>query len=1029
MDYYELDINKLLGMPKGPDDILQILSTGLNEKQPWALSFADSVFKDLADKIKNLKIESKPIKIDGEAISKEINEGIQENISKDIDKTIENIRDGLKDVSKDLSKIDKKDRINVSSLLGQTPQMGLTTRIKYQGLVKNIISKIEKGLPEKIDLGAIDKLQISSIFAPPGDKSYPLQGLTLAWKWNNLKKDILKKIKAPTEDINISADKININSIFAPPGDDVYPLQGITLAWKWNSLRKEILKKIKPPTSDILLTKENINLNGIFAPPGDKLYPLQGLTLALKWNNLRKEILKKIKPPTDDISLTKENINLNSIFAPPGDKLYPLQGITFAWKWNSIRKEILKKIKLPPGDIVFDKNTITLDTIMGVTPRASILTRMRWNQLQRTIIDKIQKGLNQPEKKISAPQETKKTKVKDEKTVQEKRKVISSKEIEEKKTEKITKPALTPVITKPKDFKSLEEKDTSVKISGFTKEAINSLTNIPGLKKVKEITKPEPKKIEKKDSNAMPAWVKMLGMAGVALIGGGLASVTSSMFDSGPFKGMKKLLGTLSIQLGTVFSSFFVKHASKHLGKLITNLSENLVKVLGKVFPKAAETVGKLGGKLGGKLFSLGAKSIGVFLKPILKRLPLIGSIISFGSAFSRFKQGDILGGVLDVCSGIATLVPGIGTILSIGIDVISAVRDMKTPQEQRVKQGASGGIAIFKIMGKAAAKFFAKGMLKRIPIIGSLFSFADAFNMFRQGNILKGLLDVASGIANFFPGIGTAISIGIDVLNSFIKPNEEAKNNVQSQTKNTKSIFSMAKEWMHGKMKTIWGKLPAPLKWLLKHHPITGPLISMLGLDKKDEKIDGKDILIDKQPNVSKKNIAVVDTKPKNNKQETAGDFIKTQMENERKIKENNIKNKMSGITPPIQKVNIPVTPDFTIRKNQHIQKDNNSNIIATRDEKLFSKLTSTIKELHPPQNNRVFEQMHNDINSLVKRMDAAMVTMKNVAHTANKSEAPSFARGELAGISDDAGSSRDPAYILRSRAWDRLRKGYVVL
>ncbi len=1027
MDYYELDINKLLGMPKGPDDILQILSMGLNEKQPWALSFADSVFKDLADKIKGLKIESKPIKIDGEAISKEINEGIQENISKDIDKTVENIRDGLKDASKDLSRIDKKDRINVSSLLGQTPQMGLTTRIKYQGLVKNIISKIEKGLPEKIDLGAIDKLQISSIFAPPGDKVYPLQGITLAWKWNNLKKDILKKIKAPTEDINISADKININSIFAPPGDDVYPLQGITLAWKWNSLRKEILKRIKPPTSDISLTKENINLNSLFAPPGDKLYPLQGITLAWKWNSLRKEILKRIKPPTEDISLTKENINLSDIFAPPGDKLYPLQGITLAWKWNSLRKEILNKVKPPKKNIILDENTITLDTIMGVTPRAGLLTRMRWNQLQRTIIDKIQKGLTQPERKINTPSETKKSRTKNEKIVQEKRTIIS-KEIEEKKPEKTTKQTLTPTTAKPKDFKSLEEKDISVKISGFTKEAINSLSNLPGLKKVKEVTKPEPKKLEKKDSNAMPAWVKMLGLAGVALIGGGLASVTSSMFDSGPFKGMKKLLGTLSIQLGTVFSSFFVKHASKHLGKLITNLSENLVTVLGKVFPKAAETVGKLGGKLGGKLFSIGAKGVGVFLKPILKKLPLIGSIISFGSAFSRFKQGDILGGILDVSSGLASLVPGIGTLLAIGIDVISAVRDIKTPQEQRVKQGASGGIAIFKIIGKAAAKFFAKGLLKRIPIIGSLFSFADAFNMFRQGNILKGLLDVASGIANFFPGIGTAISIGIDVLNSFIKPSEENKTNIQPQTKNTKSIFSMAKEWMHGKMKTIWGKLPASLKWLLKHHPITGPLIGMLGLDKKDEKIDGKDILLDKQPNISEKNITIADTKPKNKKTETAGDFIKIQMENERKIRENNIKNKTSNNTLPVQKTHTPV-PDFAIRKNQPMQKNQSVDVIATRDEKLFSKLASTIKELHPPQNNRVFEQIHNDINSLVKRMDAAMITMKNVAHTSNKSEAPPFARGELAGISDDAGSSRDPAYILRSRAWDRLRKGYVIL
>jgi len=40
-----------------------------------------------------------------------------------------------------------------------------------------------------------------------------------------------------------------------------------------------------------------------------------------------------------------------------------------------------------------------------------------------------------------------------------------------------------------------------------------------------------------------------------------------------------------------------------------------------------------------------------------------------------------------------------------------------------------------------------------------------------------------------------------------------------------------------------------------------------------------------------------------------------------------------------------------------------------------------------------------------------------------------PTSVSADLPGIPLDAGDVRDPAYTLRTRAWDRIRKGYVVL
>ena len=82
----------------------------------------------------------------------------------------------------------------------------------------------------------------------------------------------------------------------------------------------------------------------------------------------------------------------------------------------------------------------------------------------------------------------------------------------------------------------------------------------------------------------------------------------------------------------------------------------------------------------------------------------------------------------------------------------------------------------------------------------------------------------------------------------------------------------------------------------------------------------------------------------------------------------------------------------------------------------------------MKPSQNNSIFEQMHNDISMLVKRIDRAIVTMNN-DHSTKKTNTSPVVREGLAGISEDAGFLRDPAYVLRARAWDRLRKGYVVL
>lgn len=200
-------------------------------------------------------------------------------------------------------------------------------------------------------------------------------------------------------------------------------------------------------------------------------------------------------------------------------------------------------------------------------------------------------------------------------------------------------------------------------------------------------------------------------------LAGALALAVGSWFDSGPFKGLMKEIGKLGTQ---IFGTKVLAEASK-------------------LFPALVK-----------------------FIKPIARRLPIIGTIIDFGSAISRIMKGDFIGGVIDLASGVATLVPGIGTVISIGLGFLNAARDLSGQTEDAKAGKASKEGNIFALMTQAAVKFGSKFLpkLKFLPIIGSLFSFASAYNHFKSGKVVQGILDVVAGVAGFFPGVGTVISL-----------------------------------------------------------------------------------------------------------------------------------------------------------------------------------------------------------------------------------------------------------------------------
>ena len=86
---------------------------------------------------------------------------------------------------------------------------------------------------------------------------------------------------------------------------------------------------------------------------------------------------------------------------------------------------------------------------------------------------------------------------------------------------------------------------------------------------------------------------------------------------------------------------------------------------------------GKLAGKLGGKFF-------GKFLgKSVLKKLPLFGLGAAGVFAVSRFTRGDVIGGLMELASGVLSTIPGLGTVGSVLVDLGLAARDVGREMER----------------------------------------------------------------------------------------------------------------------------------------------------------------------------------------------------------------------------------------------------------------------------------------------------------------------------------------------------------
>ena len=140
----------------------------------------------------------------------------------------------------------------------------------------------------------------------------------------------------------------------------------------------------------------------------------------------------------------------------------------------------------------------------------------------------------------------------------------------------------------------------------------------------------------------------------------------------------------------------FLKGKAGKVGKSIRKVAAGGTKLV-KGAKKASMALLKKGSKkiatkLGGKAVAkVGAKALG---KGLLKKIPFVGLGAGLLFAGQRLMAGDFKGAALEAMSGAASMIPGAGTAISIGLDATLAAKDMGVLPGQKEAENQVGAAA-----------------------------------------------------------------------------------------------------------------------------------------------------------------------------------------------------------------------------------------------------------------------------------------------------------------------------------------------
>ena len=162
-----------------------------------------------------------------------------------------------------------------------------------------------------------------------------------------------------------------------------------------------------------------------------------------------------------------------------------------------------------------------------------------------------------------------------------------------------------------------------------------------------------------------------------------------------------------------------------------------------------------------------------------------------------------MVGGVIDTLSGLAGLIdivaPGVGTAVSIGLDVLNAVLDAKS--DQGVEKPKKNKLDILGDMTKSVGSWI-WGKRMYIPILSSVNRFMMAWDDFKSGNIASGFGNFGLALSNLVTGVdGKVIMDGISGFMGLF----ESSGGSETAPKPNKSFISEMTDVISKKITELW--------------------------------------------------------------------------------------------------------------------------------------------------------------------------------------------------------------------------------
>lgn len=239
----------------------------------------------------------------------------------------------------------------------------------------------------------------------------------------------------------------------------------------------------------------------------------------------------------------------------------------------------------------------------------------------------------------------------------------------------------------------------------------------------------------------------------IAKLGGkakNLFSAVKNVGNQGVVKtAMSSLMGEVS-EIGKIAKSMRVKETMHVLQKAgVVGLSQGGLGLMSKLFTETSAAAGRAAGFV--------AKGLG---KAALKRLPMVGGIFSIMSGVDRWNRGERVQGLIDFASGAINLgIPGAGWPVSMALDMLNMGIDFAKMDPGKASARAGSAGKIFKY-AKLGIPF-----LKKVPGLGLMIGLGLGIKKWQGGDKIGAMLEIASGVASTIPGLGTLVSVGIDLL------------------------------------------------------------------------------------------------------------------------------------------------------------------------------------------------------------------------------------------------------------------------